>query len=133
MLLIAQRYRVPYVTLKPSFLNHAKKRKRWVNEQKKTLKAGKIVNVIHALKNAAEGSKSKNLKREVQYFIKNQHRFAYDQAKALGLPIGSGAIESAIRRVVNLRLKSPCLYWNEDTAMSMLLLRSYYNLNSLKM
>ena len=58
--------------------------------------------------------------------MKNQHRFAYDQAKKLGLPLGSGAIESAVRRVVNLRLKSPCLYWLKDTAMGMLLLRSYY-------
>lgn len=103
-----------------------KKRKRWVNSQKKALKAGKIVEVIRALKEAAKGSKSKILRREVQYFVKNRSRFAYDRAKALGLPIGSGAIESAIRRVVNLRLKSPCLYWNENTAMSMLLLRSYY-------
>ena len=57
---------------------------------------------------------------------KNKHRFAYDKAKFLGFPIGSGAIESVTRRFVNLRLKSPYLYWKEDTAMSMILLRSYY-------
>ena len=82
--------------------------------------------MLIALKEASKGSKNKLLLREVQYFVKNKHRFAYDKAKFLGLPIGSGAIESVIRRVVNIRLKSPCLYWKEDTAMSMLLLRSYY-------
>ena len=42
------------------------------------------------------------------------------------MPIGSGAIESAARRVVNLRLKSPCIFWKEDSAEEMLLLHSYY-------
>ena len=102
------------------------KRTSWVNIQKRALKKGKIDEVLIALKEASKGSKNKLLLREVQYFVKNKHRFAYDKAKFLGLPIGSGAIESVIRRVVNLRLKSPCLYWKEDTAMSMLLLRSYY-------
>lgn len=44
----------------------------------------------------------------------------------MGLPIGSGAMESAIRRVVNLRLKGASLYWLRDTAEAMLMLRSYY-------
>ncbi len=35
---------------------------------------------------------------------------------ALKLPIGSGAIESAIRRVVNLRLKGPSIYWHKNSA-----------------
>ena len=42
------------------------------------------------------------------------------------LPIGSGAMESAIRRVVNLRLKWASIYWNVKTAEAMLMLRSYY-------
>ena len=40
--------------------------------------------------------------------------------------MGSGTMESSIRRVVNLRLKGSDMYWKEDTAMEMLLLRSYY-------
>jgi hypothetical protein len=35
-------------------------------------------------------------------------------------------MESAIRRVVNLRLKGASIYWLEDTAGVMLLLRSFY-------
>ena len=42
------------------------------------------------------------------------------------LPIGSGAIESAIRRVVNLRLKGASIYWHKKSAEAVLLLRSYY-------
>jgi hypothetical protein len=39
------------------------------------------------------------------------------------LPIGSGAIESAIRRVINLRMKGNSLFWKEGNAEGMLVLR----------
>jgi hypothetical protein len=35
-------------------------------------------------------------------------------------------MESAIRRVVNLRLKGASIYWLEESAEAMLLLRSFY-------
>jgi len=101
-------------------------RQKWVKEQKKKLKLGKIGEVIAALRHATRNSRSKSLRREVEYFVKNRHRFAYDLVAAAGLPLGSGAMESVIRRVVNLRLKGPCIFWNEDTAEEVLLLRSYY-------
>ena len=37
---------------------------------------------------------------------------------------GSGCVESAIRRVINLRLKSPGIFWKRETAETMLFLRS---------
>ena len=49
----------------------------------------------------------------------------YPVFKEQGLPLGSGAIESAVRRVVNLRLKGNARYWLEENAEHMLLLRSY--------
>ncbi len=45
---------------------------------------------------------------------------------ALKLPIGSGAIESTIRREVNLRLKGVSVYWHKRSAEAILLLRSNY-------
>jgi hypothetical protein len=48
----------------------------------------------------------------------------YDDLQKRGLPIGSGAIESAIRRVVNQRLKGNGLMWCEGNAEGMLLLRA---------
>ena len=50
----------------------------------------------------------------------------YARIAALKLPIGSGAIESTIRRVVNLRLKGASIYWHKKSAEAVLLLRSYY-------
>src|SRR5436305_13069012 len=48
----------------------------------------------------------------------------YAALQRRGLPVGSGAIESAIRRVVNQRLKGNGLMWCEENAEGMLLLRA---------
>ncbi len=47
------------------------------------------------------------------YFIKGhqQQRLNYAQVAGMKLPIGSGAIESLIRQVVNLRLKGTGKFW----------------------
>jgi hypothetical protein len=41
------------------------------------------------------------------------------------MPIGSGAIESAVRRVINLRVKSNGMYWLRENAETMIRLRSW--------
>src|SRR6516165_9176571 len=48
----------------------------------------------------------------------------YREFRRLGVPMGSGAIESAIRRVVNLRLKGNGLLWYIENAEGMLVLRA---------
>lgn len=58
------------------------------------------------------------------YFFGNYHRMRYADFKHLDLPTGSGCVESAIRRVINLRLKSPGIFWKHETAEFMLFLRS---------
>ena len=41
------------------------------------------------------------------------------------MPIGSGAIESAIRRVINMRVKSNAVYWIRDNAETIIRLRAW--------
>lgn len=48
----------------------------------------------------------------------------YKRLRRRGLPQGSGAIDSAIRRVINLRLKGPGLMWHEENAEGALALRA---------
>ena len=64
--------------------------------------------------------------RPLNYFLKNRHRFAYTTMVGLGLPRGSGAVESAIRRVINLRIKGASIYWLPESVDAILLLRSFY-------
>lgn len=48
---------------------------------------------------------------------------AYARFRRRKLPVGSGAIESAIRRVINLRMKGNSIFWKEENAEGMLVLR----------
>ena len=103
-----------------------RQRKSWVTKQCKRLKEGKVDAVIDEIKKYCRGRNSKRIRTELNYFIKNRSRMAYAQIEALHMPIGSGAVESAIRRVVNLRLKGPGIFWCKSNAESLLMLRSYY-------
>jgi hypothetical protein len=104
----------------------ATERKRWVKRQRKLLLQGRVSEVINAVEELCRGRSGKAISRERNYFLKNSHRMDYARLSAMKLPIGSGAIESAIRRVVNLRLKGPGIFWHRENAEAMLMLRSYY-------
>lgn len=66
----------------------------------------------------------KALNKFTNYFMKNIRRMQYAAFRLLNLPTGSGCVESAIRRVINLRLKSPGIFWKRETSEVMLFLRS---------
>ncbi|MDQ6961124.1 MAG: hypothetical protein Q9M28_01150 [Mariprofundaceae bacterium] len=58
------------------------------------------------------------------YFDTNRKRMRYAFFKEQGLVCGSGCVESAIRRVINLRLKAPGSFWLKEMAETFLFLRS---------
>lgn len=63
---------------------------------------------------------------EIAYLQKHGEagRLKYPTFRGWGLPLGSGSIESGIRRVINLRLKGNAIYWREETAEAMLQIRA---------
>lgn len=101
-------------------------RREWIKTQRRRLLTGHLGQVLDALAAVCRRKRSQVLQREYRYFHHNRHRLHYATLKANHLPIGSGAVESAIRRVVNLRLKGAGMFWYEETAQEMLMLRSYY-------
>jgi hypothetical protein len=104
----------------------AKVRSCWRTQQRRLLLRGEVDRVIAAVRDLCRGRNSKAIRTHRDYFIKNQNRMAYAKLMAMKLPIGSGAIESTVRRVVNLRLKGASLFWCRASAEAILLLRSYY-------
>ncbi len=100
--------------------------KQWACKQRRCLKKGNIDKFIAAIKSACLGRKNKKIKTEKNYFLRNHHRLKFNTAKRHNLPMGSGPMESAIRRVINLRLKGAGIFWHEENADAMLLLRSFY-------
>jgi len=85
-----------------------------------------VKQVIAAVQMICRGRNSKAIRTHLRYLIKHQSRMAYAKLMAMKLPIGSGAIESTVRRVVNLRLKGPSIFWCRASAEAILLLRSHY-------
>lgn len=101
-------------------------KKRWFAKHRTMLKNGRSHEVVEAIKELYRRSRNKKLKTERDYFVRNMHRMLYADVANEGLPIGSGLVESAIRRVVNLRLKGASLFWLKETAEAMLYLRAHY-------
>jgi hypothetical protein len=101
-------------------------RKRWFNRQRKLLRQGQVDQVIEAIRLLCRGRNSRTIRTQLNYFMKHRTHMAYHHIAQLNLPIGSGAIESAIRRVLNLRLKGPAIFWSKQNADALLMLRAFY-------
>lgn len=63
---------------------------------------------------------------EIRYLERHgtEGHLRYATFRRRGIPCGSGAIESTIRRVINLRLKSNAMYWLEENAEAMFAIRA---------
>ncbi len=82
-------------------------------------------------KRKMKASKAAALKKLNDYFG-DSARFQYKTFRDNALPTGSGTVESAIRRVINLRIKGTGLFWKREHAENMLFLRSLVLTGKLK-
>lgn len=100
-------------------------------EHRSLLRNGQWRRVVEELTDLADlleadsQAKAKAL-TEIAYLRKHGEagRMSYPHFRRLGIPLGSGAIESSIRRVINLRLKSNSMFWREPHAETMLQVRA---------
>jgi hypothetical protein len=105
----------------------ADEHRRVLKKLRKWLKQGKAGAVLNELERLGEEHEVLlAMATPMAYLDKHLEagHLAYDEMQKRGLPIGSGAIESAIRRVINLRLKGNGMMWYEGNAEGMLLLRA---------
>jgi hypothetical protein len=101
-------------------------RQRLFKKLRKWLKQGDWLEVVVELAKLAEDLPTGHeVWTELSYLDKHGEAGHLDYARfrRRGVPLGSGAIESAIRRVVNLRLKGNSLTWYKENAEAMLMLR----------
>ena len=82
--------------------------------------------VQEALRALATTHRSKAIPRALRYVETHAHRMRYVALEAHKLPIGSGQVESAVRRVVNLRFKAPGSFWRETTVSGLMHLRAAF-------
>jgi hypothetical protein len=101
--------------------------KAWLERQKARLKANRSAAVLGDLLGAIEPPALPDEQAPVRvchrYLSHRRHQLDYAGARAAGLPIGSGEIESAHRYVVQQRLKRPGAWWTPANAEAMLALR----------
>jgi hypothetical protein len=89
------------------------------------LRAGRSREVVATLTTMAAGQPDDAaVWVEIDFLRRHEPHLRYDWFKYRGRPLGSGAIESAMRRVINLRLKGNGIFWCEANAEGMLVLRA---------
>jgi hypothetical protein len=101
----------------------------WADTQVKALHDYGPEPVLAALAEAAKtpqlATEQRELLRKTRgYFRNNAARMDYPRFRELGLPIGSGVVESAGRHFVQLRLKRPGSRWSTKGADAILALRA---------
>jgi hypothetical protein len=102
-------------------------RTRWVN----AMKAGRSNDVLRWIANQSMRANAGSAGQEALaglhgYLDDRKTLLRYAWARAEGLPIGSGAAESAIKNVVQLRMKRPGMRWEDPGVRRMLALRCAY-------
>ncbi len=98
--------------------------KTWVRRQAKRLKKSRLDLVLADIDELARHADPDDVAAGRRYFDTHAERMDYKTCIEEGLPIGSGAVESAVRRVVNLRLKANSSFWLEEHAEGVLHLRA---------
>lgn len=98
---------------------------KWFYSARSDLKRGKITQLLEqmtALGKQANGEPLEIMMTEINHLTKAhvEGRLNYAKIAALKLPIGSGAIESLVRQVVNLRMKGNGKFWLRNHAEIML-------------
>jgi len=102
----------------------SKEKKRLYAQWKRLLWEGEVEGLKKEVARQARGKVRKQMLRGLKYFQTHASRMQYARLKAEHVPQGSGGVESAIRRVINLRLKAPGMFWTPAMAEYFLFLRS---------
>ncbi len=102
----------------------ADKKAIWTKQMRRKLLRGQLDEVREELHQLCRGRNAKKIRSLVRYFDRHAARMNYADYKQRGIPLGSGAVESCIRRVVNLRLKGNGIFWAERRAEGLLHMRA---------
>lgn len=98
--------------------------KRWSNSLYENGPAPLLAQLRELAKVSRGEDPDRILTNLIKYFTNHRERTRYPLFRKLGLPIGSGAIESANRQVVGDRCKRSGMRWDRETLQCVLSLRA---------
>jgi len=98
----------------------------WAEDLCERLKASKYAEVLSDLREYRKNPPPNSNVNLYNYIENNINNIDYANYQQKGYFIGSGAIESGNRLVLQQRLKQPGMLWNDDTAQPLLTLRVKY-------
>lgn len=98
---------------------------RWISKLTADLRAGRVEAVIVRLYTLEARSPEEQDKLDglIKYYTDNACRMQYDEYIRLGYGIGSGAVESAHKQLVQARMRQAGMRWSEAGARRLLALR----------
>jgi hypothetical protein len=85
---------------------------------------GGTAEVLPRLRALVRGRRSKAIKDQIAYIEAHIAHMDYASLRSEHLAIGSGVVESGVRRVINLRFKSAATFWREDHLEPLICLRA---------
>lgn len=106
----------------------------WARRIRGLLRHGKVRKVIGELQGLRDNLQQQGaaatavsaVDNLLRYYVKHAARMNYPHYRTLGLSIGSGAVESAHRQVVHVRMRQAGMRWSVAGARRMVLLREAY-------
>lgn len=113
------------------FFDSEELRQQWLEEQRKTLleeSPAIVIKKINDLENG-KGNSEQQRQETLNYMKNNLHRMNYKEYRQRGLFIGSGAIESAHRTLIQDRMKRSGQRWSIIGANNMINLRVCHKSN----
>lgn len=105
-------------------------REQWLARVTRQLYKGKVDTVLEECRQLCRGCRSTEIRKLLAYFDRNRARMDYARFRKRGVPMGSGGVESAVRRVVNLRVKGSGIIWYQANADKVLHMRAQLKLGT---
>ena len=108
--------------------NDEKKREKWAENLLDDINEGNIEKAIDKIpdKIDVENEKKSDIPNLKSYLKNNKNRVNYDEYKKKDYFIGSGAIESGNKKVIQQRLKQPGMHWAPENCQGLSTLRTKY-------
>lgn len=96
----------------------------WYDQWRTRLRQGEVEALLVELEKRAKGAKDESRREALRvrknYFASHRERMRYPQFEALGLPIGSGAIEGTCKNLIKGRMDGVGMRWGAEEGIELM-------------